>query len=339
MKDLIGKLKQSNRRMVTLVSMFVIVLAVMCILNPTQFATLSNFKNVMLQIAENGCFATAYFLVFVCGGFNFACVMIGNLCGIVLAVVCQNPSVQALGPALSVIVGVAAALATGAACGSFMAFFVHKFKIPPLMVTICSSTLFQGIGFVITKGQSALAPSVFVKLGAATLFQFVPVLLLIMLLCFVVCNCFLRKTRLGWQARLYGLNKVANRYTGISNAKTLQAVYILSGLLSAVGGMIVLSKYGSVKPDYGTSLTTTIILIVMLSGITIGTGNESVLGVLLSLVTVQLLSSGFSIAGINANITTFLYGVMLLVVVFITTKGYENFAFYRRWKARRTADS
>lgn len=337
MKKLISKIKHADRRMVTLVSMFVVVLAVMCILNPTQFATPSNFKNIMLQIAENGCFATAYFLVFVCGGFNFACVMIGNLCGIVLAVVCQSAFVKSLSPALAVIFGVLAALITGVACGSFMAFFVHKFKIPPLMVTICSSTLFQGIGFMLTKGQSALAPSVFVKIGAATIFKVVPVLLIIMLLCFLVCNCFLRKTRLGWQARLYGLNKVANRYTGISNAKTLQAVYILSGVLSAVGGMIVLSKYGSVKPDYGTSLTTTIILIVMLSGITIGTGNESVLGVLLSLLTVQLLSSGFSIAGINANITTFLYGMMLLVVVFITTKGYEKFEFYRRWKKRRAA--
>ena len=64
----------------------------------------------------------------------------------------------------------------------------------------------------------------------------------------------------------------------------------------------------------------------MLSGITIGTGSESVMGVLLSLLTVQLLSSGFSIGGINANVTQFLYGVLLLIVVFITTKGYEKFS-------------
>lgn len=329
--------KNANRRMITLTAMFLLVLITMCLLNPAQFVTVANFKNVMMQIAENGCFATAYFLVFVCGGFNFACVMIGNLSGIVLTMVCQRALGASLSPALAAIIGVLAALAVGAACGSFMAFFVHKFKIPPLMVTICSSTLFQGIGFVLTKGQSALAPSVFVKMGALTFFGFVPVLILIMLACFFITNCFLRKTRLGWQARLYGLNREANRYTGISNARTLQAVYILSGLLSAVGGIIVLSKYGSVKPDYGTSLTTTIILIVMLSGITIGTGNETVLGVLIALVTVQLLSSGLSIAGINANITTFLYGVMLLVVVFITTKGYEKFECYRRWTQRRLA--
>lgn len=335
MKQIQSGLKGLNRRMITLICMFLLVLVTMCLLNPHQFATVANFKNIMLQIAENGCFATAYFLVFVCGGFNFACVMIGNLSGIVLTLVCESAWGSALAPGLSALIGILAALVTGGICGSFMAFFVHKFKIPPLMVTICSSTLFQGIGFVLTKGQSVLAPSVFVKIGALTIGNFVPLLILVMLACFLITNCFLRKTRLGWQARLYGLNKVANRYTGISNAKTLQAVYILSGLLSAVGGIIVLSKYGSVKADYGINLTTNIILIVMLSGITIGTGNETVLGVLIALVTVQLLSSGLNIAGINAYITTFLYGIMLLVVVFITTKGYEKFEFYRRWNQRR----
>ena len=102
---------------------------------------------------------------------------------------------------------------------------------------------------------------------------------------------------------------------------------------------MVLSKYGSVKPDYGTSLTTTIILIVMLSGITIGTGSESVMGVLLSLLTVQLLSSGFSIGGINANVTQFLYGVLLLIVVFITTKGYEKFSLYNKWRKSHASKS
>ncbi len=336
MKLNFAKAQRMDRRMLTLTGMFVLVLAAMCILSPSQFPTLANFKNIMLQIAENGCFATAYFLVFVCGGFNFACVMIGNISGIVLTLVCQSQLAQTLSPGLALGLGAVAALATGAACGSFMAFFVHRFKIAPLMVTICSSTLFQGIGFVLTKGQSALAPSLIVSLGAKSIGGVVPILILVMLACFFICNCFLRKTRFGKQARLYGLNKTANRYTGISNAKTLQAVYILSGLLSAVGGMIVLAKYGSVKPDYGTSLTTTIILIVMLSGITVGTGNESVLGVLIALVTIQLLSSGLSIAGINANITTFLYGVMLLCVVFITTKGYTNFAFYRKWKKNKS---
>ena len=240
-----------------------------------------------------------------------------------------------MSPGVLMLFGAAVAVAVGVACGAFMSFFVYKFKIAPLMVTICASKLFEGIGFILTKGQSALAPSGVVKIGATDLFGCVPVLLMIMVVCFVICDVFLRKTRMGRQARLYGLNKIANRYSGISNAKTLLAVYMLSGFLSAVGGMMVLSKYGSVKPDYGTSLTTTIILIVMLSGITIGSGSESVMGVLLSLVTIQLLSSGLSIGGINANITQFLYGVLLLIVVFITTKGYEKFAFYNEWRRRR----
>lgn len=116
------KTRRVDRRMLTLTGMFVLVFAAMCLLNPTQFPTLANFRNIMLQIAENGCFATAYFLVFVCGGFNFACVMIGNISGIVLTLVCQSQLSQTLSPALVLAIGAIAALATGAACGLFMAF-------------------------------------------------------------------------------------------------------------------------------------------------------------------------------------------------------------------------
>lgn len=337
---MLAKLMNMERRSLVLIVLFLLVLIAMYLLNPAQFGTVDNLKNIMLQIAENGCFATAYFLVFVCGGFNFACVMIGNLAGIVLAVVCSNPTLStSMSPAMLLAFGAIISIVVGIACGAFMSFFVYKFKIAPLMVTICASKLFEGIGFILTKGQSALAPSSVVRIGATYLFDCIPVLLIIMLICFVICDVFLRKTRLGRQARLYGLNKVANRYSGISNARTLLAVYMLSGFLSAVGGMMVLSKYGSVKPDYGTSLTTTIILIVMLSGITIGTGSESVMGVLLSLLTVQLLSSGFSIGGINANVTQFLYGVLLLIVVFITTKGYEKFSLYNKWRKSHASKS
>ena len=336
MKKILDKISHIERSSLILVVLFVLVLVAMICLNPSQFATIGNFRNIMLQIAENGCFAAAYFLVFVCGGFNFACVMIGNLAGIVLAVICSIPSLQAvMSQEMLLIFGIFIAIIVGLLCGGMMSFFVYKFKIPPLMVTICASKLFEGIGFILTKGQSALAPSIVTKLGAMDFFGVIPILIVVMLACFVICDVFLRKTRMGRQARLYGLNKEANRYSGISNAKTLATVYMLSGILSAVGGMMVLSKFGSVKPDYGTTLTSTIILIVMLSGITIGSGNESVLSVLLALITIQLLSSGFAIGGINANVTTFLYGTLLLIVVFLTTKGYEKLAFYQRWAKQR----
>ena len=113
MKLNFAKAQRMDRRMLTLTGMFVLVLAAMCILSPSQFPTLANFKNIMLQIAENGCFATAYFLVFVCGGFNFACVMIGNISGIVLTLVCQSQLAQTLSPGLALGLGAVAALATG----------------------------------------------------------------------------------------------------------------------------------------------------------------------------------------------------------------------------------
>ena len=78
----------------------------------------------------------------------------------------------------------------------------------------------------------------------------------------------------GLSGPLYGMNRTANRYSGISNTKTLLVAYTLSGFLSALGGIVVLARNGAAQPDYGVTISTSIILIVMLSGIILGAARQ-----------------------------------------------------------------
>lgn len=335
MNALRNNVKRMDTGTLVLLGLTAILLVIMNILNPEKFGTIGNFKNITIQVAENGCFATAYFLVFVCGGFNFACVMIGNLTAIILTIICSNAALNAAMPQGALLaLGIAASLIAGMAAGAFMSFFISRFRLQPIMVTICAGKLFEGIGFVITKGLSAMAPKSLIQLGGIHLFNLIPLLIVVTITCFIICGIFLNRTRIGRQARLYGINKTANIYSGISNRRTLLVVYMLSGLLSAVGGLIVAAKYGSAKPDYGTTLTSTIILIVMLSGMTLGGGDAKVINVFISCLCLQILSTGLNIGGSNPFVTEFLTGILLLLVVVITQKRYEEVKLYQVLKSK-----
>jgi ribose/xylose/arabinose/galactoside ABC-type transport system permease subunit len=329
-KALINRLKKAEISSVALWGLWGILLITMYSLNPSQFGTLANFRNVSIQLAENACFATAYFLVFVCGGFNFACVTIGNIASIALAVVCANKYLNSvMSPTALLCFGILIALLTGIACGAFISFFIFRFKLAHIMVTICAGRMFEGVGFILTKGASVLAPRALIQIGAIYFFDAVPLLLLVAISCFFICGIFLNMTRFGKQAKLYGINRIANRYSGISNPKTLIVVYSLSGFLSALGGLVVMAKLGSARPDYGTSLTPTIILTVMMSGLIMGSGRIKVLNVFIACLCMQILSNGMNLGGVNAFITSFINGFMLLGVIIVTTKSYKKLKIFQ----------
>src|SRR5690606_35675433 len=118
-------------------------------------------------------------------------------------------------------VSVLAALLTGMACGAFMSFFISKFKLSMLIVTICAARLFEGIGTFITGGSPAMGPKELLQFSRMYMFNTIPYMFIVTVFCFLVSSVYLKYTRMGFQARLYGMNRTANRYSGISNTKTL----------------------------------------------------------------------------------------------------------------------
>lgn len=330
-KDLL-KGKATSRDTLTLLTILAILLVFIGGMNPKTFFSLGNVKNIALQVAEYGCFSTAFFLTCVCGGMNFACVTTGNLAAIVMATVYANAGLNAIMPQnILLLVSVLAALGTGILCGTLIALLVSRCRLTQLLATICATRLFEGLSFLITKGSSAMAPTAMLKLGTIYVFGVVPLLLLITIGCFIICGVYLNKTRYGRQTRLYGLNKVANIYSGIDNEKTLIVTYSLSGMLSAVGGMNVMCMFGAIKPDFGTSLTAMIMLIVLLSGIVTTAGDSKVVNVFIACLCVQIINTGLSLGGSTTYVAEFVCGLMLLVVIIISCARFKTM-FGGVWK-------
>jgi simple sugar transport system permease protein len=114
-----------------------------------------------------------------------------------------------------------------------------------------------------------------------------------------------------------GTNASASRYAGINNLRVTLLTYMLSGIVASIAGIIIISHYGSAKSDYGTSYTLLALLIVVLGGVAPSGGRGKVLGVALSVVILQLISSAFNILRFNSFFKTLVWGLLLLVVMVV----------------------
>jgi simple sugar transport system permease protein len=184
-----------------------------------------------------------------------------------------------------------------------------------MLVTLCGGQLYTGLGVVITKGPAITGlPDSIQKIGNSSI-GIIPIALIIFIVIAVILNFILKYTVYGKQLYFMGTNALASRYAGINNLRVTLLTYMLSGVLAAVAGIIIISHYGSAKSDYGSSYILLTLLIVVLGGVAASGGRGKVTGVVLAVVILQLISSAFNILRFNSFIKTFVWGLLLIVVM------------------------
>lgn len=312
----------------TLLIMLIILAAFFSILNPKNFPSVHNLRSMMLQMAETGIFTLAMFIIMISGGLNLSIVMLANMSAASMAMVTTG---MILGdvlatPASRVVVGVLVALITGMLGGALNGVFVSHFGLNALLVTTATSQLFEGVAQLITKGGSIVntIPSV-VLFGNGYILNLIPNVFALTLLCYFLAGIFANKTKYGENSRLLGANATANLYCGNNNKRTLMAAYIISGLFSAVGGIVVFCKMGIVRSEYGSTLSSQALLTLVLAGLLLIGGSGKISNVLISLCILQVISSGLNLAGITTYMKSVCWGMMLIIVVLINSQAFKGF--------------
>jgi simple sugar transport system permease protein len=181
----------------------------------------------------------------------------------------------------------------------------------------------MGIAFVLTKGHAVAGyPDAFQTLGNGTLL-YVPVPLVLFLLCALALQILLSRTTLGMRLCLMGTNPTAAVFAGLNVPRLQVKTYVLSALLAGIAGLIVIARTNSAKADYGTSYLLQAILVAVLAGVDPRGGFGTVWGILLAVLSLQFLSSGLNLlrfqefAGpyINNFTKEFTWGALLLLVM------------------------
>ncbi|MDI9520274.1 MAG: ABC transporter permease [Bacillota bacterium] len=309
---------RKDPRMVFLALVLIGLIVLMSILAPGRFLTVRNFKNMGFQMAEFGILAIGMSVVIMTGGINLSLVSSSMLGAIVGAYLMRALNQAGTMSDWSIIlIGIASILTVSVLCGLVNGFFVAYVGVVPMLVTLGTQTVFNGISLNITRGSGISGfPKVFQKIGSGTLFD-IPYTLLIYIVVILIAWYLVQKTPWGVHVYMVGGNEKATRYSGVNTKKVLTLVYVFSAVMAGIAGILMISRYNSAKADYGSSYTMMAIAATVLGGTDINGGSGKVWGTVMAVLILQVLSSGFNIIGINRNITDIVTGLILIAVLSI----------------------
>lgn len=303
-----------NKNNLMIVLIGVIIFVVMSILEPRAFLRIANIRGMFVQLPEYGILCFGMMLAMISGGIDLSLVGIANLASIVAATF----MIQRGGTPGSIFFAIIIALLVGALCGLFNGFLIGYLKIPAMLVTLCGLQLYQGLGLAITKGPALTGlPEAYGNIANGNLFG-IPIPFYVFIVVTIIIAFLLRSTVYGHQLEFMGTNEIASKYAGINNLKVTLITYMTSGILGAIGGLLISSHYNSAKSDYGKSYTLLTLLIVVLGGTDPDGGKSNVAGVALAVILLQLVSSAFNILRISSFMKTFVFGLILVVTMLST---------------------
>ncbi|WP_372592970.1 ABC transporter permease [Actinotalea sp.] len=285
-------------------------------LNPSVFLSPLNLQNIAVASPEVGVIAIAMMLAMLTGGIDLSLVAIANLSAITIstlysAVAAGNPAAaEQLTPVL-VLIG----LVVGLLGGLFNGFLVSRVGITPILATLGTMQIYNGIAVAWTGGSTLYgSPEVLTAIGHATVAG-VPMLFIIFLLTAGVIGVVVSRTPLGLRIQFQGANPVAARYSGINSRRVLMSTHVVAGLLGGLAGVLFIARNPTASADYGASYVLLVIVIAVLGGTNPAGGFGTVAGVVLATLTLQIVSSGFTAVRLSAYEYAMAQGVILILVM------------------------
>lgn len=305
-----------------LLIIFAVVIVTFSILNPQIFLSKDYILSMLYLFPEFGILALGMMLCMISGGIDLSVVATANLSSIV----CGMVLIRAIGPdasagtaAVMLILAILVSMVVGMLAGLLNGFLISKLGIPPILATLGGSDLVMGLAVAFTKGSSISGlPPILSQIGTHYIFGIIPVTTLVFAACALFVAWQLEKTTFGYKLYMLGSNAKASRYSGVDNDKILMRAYMTSGILASLSGVLMCARFNSARADVGTSYTMQAILICVLGGISPNGGFGTVRGAVVSVLILQVLSSGFNMFPFLSNFyRDLIWGAVLILVMAI----------------------
>jgi rhamnose transport system substrate-binding protein len=275
----------------------------------TNFLTWTNFFEVPRLSVELGLISLALTPVIMTGGIDLSVGSLLGLCAVIFGKLWRDAHFS---PGLAI----CGTLAAGLLAGSLNAALITRLRIPPLIVTLGSFSLFRGLAEGITRGVDNFTnfPQRFLNLGQGYLGP-MPVQLPLLFLAALGFWLLVHRSTIGRTLCAIGFAPDGARYAGIPVQRRIALVYVLAGLCSAMAAVIYVARVGQAKADAGTGYELSAIAAVVLGGTSIFGGRGSVIGTLLGLFAIAILQNGLQLADRPPELAGILTGVLLLVAI------------------------
>jgi rhamnose transport system permease protein len=233
-------------------------------------------------------------------------------------------------------IAAAAALLLGALAGLLNGFLISRLKVPALVITLGTYAFYRGIAYVLLGDQAARGyPASFTYIGQGKLLGTpVPFSMLLFVLLAIVFGLLLHKTAFGRYLYAIGSNQDASLYSGVPVARIKMILFLLSGLMSALAGMVIAARFGSTRPDIGLGLELSVITATVLGGVDINGGKGTMIGAILALLLVGLMRFGMGLLNIQGQVQDTAIGVLLVMSILLPNLSRIGNAIRTRWDQR-----
>jgi rhamnose transport system substrate-binding protein len=293
--------------------LLLLMIALFCVLG-TNFATRANALGIVRLRVEIALVALALTPVIVSGGIDLSVGSLMGLSAIAFGMMWRDGG-------LPLEVAAALTLGAGACGGALNALLITRLRVPPLIATLGTLSLFRGLAEGLPpKGPEdsySGFPESFRFLGEGYLASDVPVQVPILLIMAIAFWVLLHRTSMGRALQAIGLSPAGARYAGIPVGKRLALVYVVSGTVAGLAAIIQVARLGQARADTGTGYELLAITAVVLGGTSISGGRGTIHGTLLGVLAIAVLQNGLVLADLPAELGGVLIAGLLLVTMSI----------------------
>jgi len=281
------------------------------------FLTAGNFSNLIAALMEVAIMALAMTLIIVAGEIDLSVESMAGLASAILGFL------WAAGVPLTI--GIPVVLLVGALGGLLNGLFVARVGLPSLVVTLGTLALFRGLALIVLgpRGISDFPPA-FTELGFGRVPGTpIPWSFVVFAVLAVVLGLLLHRTWIGRQIYAIGKNTGAARFSGVRVTRLKIGLFVVSGLIAALAGIILTSRLSSARADAGAGMTLTVVTVVLLGGVNIFGGRGTIPGVVLAVIAVAVMQNALRLASVTVEVQSIALGSLLILSVVIPTFAHQ----------------
>ena len=286
-----------------------VVLIYMALTNPVFF-TPGNLSSLLVQASVTGILSIGMTYIILTGAIDIS---VGST--MYLAGVCASLTIKSTD---NVLLAVLAALIVGVVIGSINGAVVAYLGLPAMIATLGMQSLARGLGHILVEGQSILnLPDHYKVISQGKVFGVIPASIFICVILMVIAYIVLYKKPFGHYIYAIGNNRDAADACGIKSKRIMFQLFLISGILCAIGGVMMTARLGASTVDIGEGIEFTCITAVALGGTSLYGGKGGLRGTIIGVLIVAALENIMRLTNVSAYLYDVVWGSVIFIAVFL----------------------
>ena len=300
----------SNFSMPILLLLLILVFSILS----DRFLTPLNLTNILVQNVHIAICATGVFMIMISGGCDLSIGYQMSVAAVLVAKLLSNGTVSV---PVAIIMGIAICVALGC----FNGVMSIALNSQPMIVTLGTMAIFQGISYLISGSKTYHnLPRSFMYLGQGKLFGKIPLNAVIALVVIVIVGIILSRTHIGRKVYAVGDNPEAAKLAGLNVAKIKILVFTCAGILVGISAILLAARSGSADSSTGTGIEFTGIIACVLSGVALKGGEGTLWKAIVAVFVLGVLSNGMQLINLGTYPQYIAKGIIMLVSLYLSNK-------------------